>query len=202
MKYALPITLLSFFQSVVHASFFAGTNMTTVLSSLEYYDQLVASYSSSDGGDSNNNITRRGNLQVIPFQEGSHDEIAICNLAVVLPFREGVDGEFLTSYFEYAASIALAVHHLNTGDTSIVKDLQGLPDRCNIRFTLEWFDTSFSQLHAVDEVIRATDRPHAPCAFLGAMRSAVSMPTATITGEYFFSLCVQTTVLLDSNHKS
>ena len=65
--------------------------MTTVLSSLEYYDQLVASYSSSDGGDSNINITRRGNLQIIPFQEGSHDEIAICNLAVVLPFREGVD---------------------------------------------------------------------------------------------------------------
>ena len=120
----------------------------------------------------------------MPIQEGYHDEIAVCNLAALLPFRDGIDGEHLSSMFEYAGALALAAQHLNTGDASVVSDLGGLPDRCNVRFTVEWFDTSLVQNHAVDEVIRATDRPLlAPCAFLGAMRSAVSMPTSIITGK-------------------
>ena len=48
---------------------------------------------------------------------------------------------------------------------------------------MEFFDTSLVENVAVDEVIKATDRETmAPCAFLGAMRSAVSIPTSIITG--------------------
>jgi len=148
---------------------------TEVLSSLEYYDEVLAGAQ---------NITRKGNLLVLPGEtEGEFDEIAICNLGGLLPFREGIDGDYLASNYQYVAAMALAVQHLNTASSLVVKDLEGLTKRCNIRFTLEFFDSGLLENHAVNEVIRATDRPlMAPCAFLGAMRSAVSIPTSIITG--------------------
>ena len=44
------------------------------------------------------------------------DEIAICNLAVLLPYREGLNGDYLSSTYEYVAALALAAQHLNSGD--------------------------------------------------------------------------------------
>ena len=100
------------------------SNMTVMLSSLAYYDQVLS--------EAPGNITRKRNLQIVPQRERSHNEIAICNLAALLPFRDGT--EYLSSMFEYANALALGAQHLNTGDSSVVSDLQGLPDRCNIRF--------------------------------------------------------------------
>ena len=39
--------------------------------------------------------------------------------------------------FEDVASMALAIRQLNEGDGSIVPELEGLNERCNVRFTLE-----------------------------------------------------------------
>lgn len=81
------------------------------------------------------------------------------------------------------AAVALAIEHLNAGDGSVVREVEGLNQRCNVRFTTEFLDTAFSPSHAVDQVINAIGRKERqPCAFLGAGLSTVSMATATVSG--------------------
>ena len=165
--------------------------MSLLLSSLEYYDGLL------NEAHYNGTGVRKGNLEVIPSGAGEGDkgEIAICNLAALIPFSMSMppmEGQppmppvYLTDmYGAVATQLALAVHHLNTGDGRIVRDLEGLNERCKIRFTLEFLDTALAENVAVNEVIQATDpqRDRPPvCAFQGASRSSVSMATATIAG--------------------
>ena len=88
--------------------------------------------------------------------------------------------------FEDAAGTVLAVHHLNTGDGRVVPQLEGLPNRCNIRFTIEFGDDRNTASVAVDHVVNVTSRPPGgeprPCAFIGSYRSAISIATSTLTG--------------------
>ncbi|CAB9525833.1 acid type B receptor subunit 2 [Seminavis robusta] len=173
--------------------------MSLLLSSLEHYDALLHS------SNSNSSSTSRKNLQVTSDDDG--DEIAICNLAALIPFslppQPNGHVHYLTDLFGLVApQLALAVQHLNTGDGSIVRDLQGLNDRCNIRFTLEFLDTGLVENVAVDSVLRVTDRAFPPvCAFQGASRSSVSMYTAAITGlrGYPQISAASTSPLLSSN---
>ena len=158
----------------------------SLLSSLEYYDTILRGLEHNNSEASASswvNRTRKGNLAVIPMEEGLHKEIAICNLAALIPASIN-KGFYLQDMFGLATlQIALAVQHLNEGNGSIIPDVQSLNQRCNIRFTLELIDTGLVENIAVDEVIRVTDRQWPPvCAFQGASRSAVSMATATITG--------------------
>ena len=38
---------------------------------------------------------------------------------------------------EGALAVALAIQHLNTGDGSVIPEVQGLNEKCNVRFTAE-----------------------------------------------------------------
>ena len=46
---------------------------------------------------------------------------------------------------EGSLAVALAIQHLNTGDGSVIPQVEGLNDNCNIRFTLELFDSEMSE---------------------------------------------------------
>jgi hypothetical protein len=46
---------------------------------------------------------------------------------------------------EDSLAVALAAKHLNTGDGSVVPEVEGLKDRCNVRFTTEYFDSEMSR---------------------------------------------------------
>lgn len=113
-----------------------------------------------------------------------------CHLVMVMPFS-GFRPDRIplkNGVFQGMAALLLAAQHLNTGNGTIVKQVEGLNERCKIRFTTEMLDSGQSQVVAVDHVINAISRtPDAvdeqiPGAFVGVARSAVSIPTSIITG--------------------
>ena len=83
---------------------------------------------------------------------------------------------------------ALAMQHLNLGDGSLVKELAGLNETCNLRFTTEFIGTEESKNTAVDLVLKnlnnedGNDSPFQPCAFQGAYESGVTSLTSILTG--------------------
>ena len=89
---------------------------------------------------------------------------------------------------EGSLAVALAIQHLNTGDGSVIPEVEGLNDNCNVRFTLELFDSEMSESKGVDQTIEILNRKPGdvdkklPCVFLGNGRSAVTLPTSIITG--------------------
>lgn len=94
----------------------------------------------------------------------------------------------LAGAFEGAAAIHLAMMHLNTGDGTVVADVQGLNETCPLRFTFEVFDTENYETTLVNSLIELnarepnqTEEP-LPCAFLGSGRSALSIAMAVFTG--------------------
>jgi hypothetical protein len=98
------------------------------------------------------------------------------------PTRIGFPGKYT---LECLAAVALALEHLNVGDGSIVPEVEGLNQRCDVRFTSEFIDTVGSESEAVDQVISAIQRDgqqeQLPCAFLGAFRAQVNIATALYT---------------------
>ena len=173
----------------------AQTMTQSVLTSLPELEGLRSANS--------DRISRRGNVDVISLAPATEndgagadsnststegEEIALCHLPFIFPFSAGDRAPWnAIAAYEGAFAIALAAQHLNTGDGSIVPEVGGLSDRCNIRFTTEMQDTELQESIAVDQTIDLTDRSTAdgerlPCAILGAARSAVSIPTSIISG--------------------
>lgn len=62
------------------------------------------------------------------------------------------------SPFEGAAAVHVAMMNLNTGDGSVIPEVQGFNERCNIRFTFEIFDTEKWEISTVHQVIETLDR--------------------------------------------
>lgn len=148
-----------------------------MLSSLPYYDNLRSSHP----------VERVGNVDVIsPINDNDEDEVAICHLAGIFNFKVNDNADIFLNSVEQAAIIALAAHHLNTGDGRVVPQVEDLNKRCPVRFTVEYVDTEYLPSKAINEAIRLTDRnTHEQpllCTFLGAKRSYVSAPTSVITG--------------------
>ena len=81
------------------------------------------------------------------------------------------------------------MEHLNSGNGSIIPDIDGINKTCPLRFTTKSFDTECQQIVGLDHVVSLTDRIKAaeeqqlfPTAILGASYSSISMPTAMISG--------------------
>jgi hypothetical protein len=157
------------------------TSDTGVLKSLRLYDDLRAR-------DPTEFVRPDGtNVDLLELPDG--EQVAFCHLSAIIPFTFGPPFVPWLTAFEDAASIAMAVEHLNSGNGVNVPEVEGLNERCNVRFTLEFADTEFSGGvtlgHVVDQVGRepgSVDR--IPCAFLGAYRSAVSIPMSLVTGVF------------------
>lgn len=90
-----------------------------------------------------------------------------------------------------ALAMALAVQHLNTGNPSIVNTLGKLRESMcsNTVFTIEYVDTRNDPGLVINEVFNVTERKvedygyKMPCSFVGAGGSAVTLPSALLTGH-------------------
>lgn len=152
-----------------------------VLQSLQSLETLRSSVTS--------NVKRVFHLDVID-DASTNSELAICHLvdlnrhSALLP--DGTRIAFPTKFpLEALSAVLLALEHLNTGNGRVVPQLNGLPDRCQVRFTAEFADTAGLESQGVDRVIDILDRDPAdnlPCAFIGAFRSPVSVATSILTG--------------------
>jgi hypothetical protein len=90
-----------------------------------------------------------------------------------------------------SAAALLAMHHFNTGNSSIVPALKDIHQRCPIRLTSELLDSKSSGQQSMQRLTRIltrspTDssiRPQ-PCALLGSSWSSTTKKLATVTGVY------------------
>lgn len=135
------------------------------------------------------NVTRVNNLDIIKDQEQGINETAICHLVAMMPYSivmNGVQEEVVTinNSIEFTAAYALAIQHLNTGDGSVVAEVEGLHNRCNLKFTPEIIDSQSSPSNTVDKIIGIISRQEGqlPCAFLGPSESSRAIPMAIISG--------------------
>ncbi|CAB9525328.1 Receptor-type guanylate cyclase gcy [Seminavis robusta] len=154
-----------------------------ILHSIRQYDQLRQDFPNDfiPPEDDNSNVE----LFEVPLPpDDNTDEIAFCHLTAIIPFTTGDQKPFHIA-LEDAAVIALAIQDLNSGNGILVPEIQGLNESCNVRFTTEWLDTEFQGGVALGHVVeQANKQTQPPCAFLGAYRSAVSMPMAIATGLF------------------
>ena len=92
-------------------------------------------------------------------------------------------GGQLLPIVQVAVATHLAIEHLNSGDGSVIPQVAGLNDRCNIRFTTEMIDSNRSPAVSVDKAIEIISRENqTTCAIAGAGRSPVTIPLAIISG--------------------
>jgi len=139
-----------------------STTSSGELNSLRLYDTLRLNATA---------ITRNEGSNIDHLTTPSGEEIPLCHLSGLIPFSHG---NFVPERlgFESSVSIALAAHHLNTGNGVIVPEVEGLNKKCNLRFTTEFVDTEHSvdvgMKHVVQQIERElgslTERN--PCAFI------------------------------------
>ena len=122
--------------------------------------------------------------RLLVTEDGSR---AQCELVGLNPFSSTLK---VLSY-ENALAMQLAIRHLNEGNGSLVSELTGLPNSCPITFSASFADTRQNQNYAFSVVDDMTlprgienNKTDAvlPCAFVGAIDSAVSKTTALVTG--------------------
>mmetsp|Transcript_57053 Transcript_57053/g.139012 ORF Transcript_57053/g.139012 Transcript_57053/m.139012 type:complete len:959 (-) Transcript_57053:110-2986(-) len=159
------------------------------LSSLRYYEELRK----------NSTVVRRSPgqvLDVVAADNTNNDNgapssslpevMAFCHFIALCPFVD-TSGNTIFLGVEAAYAIALAVEHLNSGNGSVIKELDGLDDRCPIKFTLGFEDTQLDTGVGLNRVVALTgsssnSTTRLPSAFLGSFRSAVSVPTSLVSG--------------------
>ncbi len=130
-------------------------------------------------------------LEIVPTNSGG--ELLFCHIPLMVPLtiktKLEENSPLLTSGGrESIIAYFLALHHLNTGNGVVIPEIAGLDKTCPIRFTGEIIDTMYSESFTIRQVFEVlardplTSGPSTPCAFIGAMRSAVSIPTSITTG--------------------
>jgi len=156
----------------------AASTSSEVLDSLRLYDRLRLNATA---------VNRREGSNVDHFMTETGKEIPLCHLSGLLPFSYPDVVPYIVG-FEWSASVSLAAQHLNTGNGVIVPEVEGLNKKCKIRFTTEFADTRYIEGVALERVIDQVKRTpgslteRIPCAFIGADRSADSIPTSIVTG--------------------
>eukprot|EP00980_Cylindrotheca_fusiformis_P023031 scaffold10066_cov100-Cylindrotheca_fusiformis.AAC.8 len=153
----------------------------SLLKSLPHYDNLRL--------NATGNIKRGKGSNTDVFRDPDTDgDVVLCHLNALLPLS--IQGLFPWAPVHVdAAAVALAAHHLNVGDGRFVSEVEGLNERCNIRFTVEFGDTQLTTGAALDEVLERIGRSagtadRLPCAFVGTMGSNMAVPTSIVTGLF------------------
>lgn len=115
-----------------------------------------------------------------------------CQVVGMLPFSNLMfSSDISQTALEHASSIALAMQHLNTGDSLIISSLGNLRElSCSeMAFTLEFVDTKSNPGVTIDEVFNVTEQTvkkngyRTPCSFVGAVCSTVTILAALLTGH-------------------
>lgn len=134
---------------------------------------------------------RENNVDVIPasvFKQNvsvanttqTEEKLAVCHMINMNTYLEVIGLGPIA-----AATTALALEHLNSGNGAVVKEVEGLNERCPIRFSTEFLDTKNSPRVAMGQLNSIFAREeHLPCAFLGNSYSSVSVATSVQTGIY------------------
>ena len=131
-------------------------------------------------------IRREENEKVDWIETSEGEQIGICHIESISGLT-AFGGPEINGYQEQAA-LLLALQHLNAGDASIVPELEGLNERCPIRFTFETNDNVWNPAITTQAAIDALARPEAsleelrPCAFYGARASPNTAPMASFLG--------------------
>jgi len=170
------------------------------------YLQTLQNYENLRKNAPEESIARINNIDVVNNANEDGSEIGFCHIVDMNrysifygPSRNEFPNQLVHGML---ASVALALEHLNSGNGIIVEEVQGLNERCNIRFTLETLDTAGLETQAVDNVINVLQRGKVkadtcssvnetgneeeqqlplPCAFMGAFRASVSIATGVLT---------------------
>ena len=157
------------------------------------------------------NVTRAGivdRVVVVNDADGDGDdfqELGVCHMALFGPHSFLMaDGVRRQPFLDAATSVggtaafALALDQLNRGDGRVIAAVEGLNERCPVRFTGELFDTGLSQRQAATQTLQVLERKTATsttygqqhqqqrevCSFIGATGSAITIPMATITSVF------------------
>ena len=146
-----------------------------VLSSLQYFDDLRRQVEADL-------IREEGSL--VDVFESNEERLGFVHLVSLLSFSDPSGAHFHVGY-ETAIGVALALQHLNAGDGSLIEPVEGLNQRCNLRFTGEFLDTGLTGAQALNEVVPRTEPTYEgrkPSAFVGAVSSSVSAPSSIVSG--------------------
>eukprot|EP00980_Cylindrotheca_fusiformis_P006884 scaffold1442_cov128-Cylindrotheca_fusiformis.AAC.5 len=171
----------------------------SILKSLPHYDNLRLNATGS--------VSREHGSKVDIFQVPDTDEdVVLCNLIGLIPFTYEGAIPLVASHID-AAAVALAAHQLNVGDGNIVPEIEGLHERCNVRFTVEFADTQLNKEYALNQVVGLIGRDSGaadrlPCAFVGAALSKVSVPTSIVTGLFGYPQVSGSSTSADLDDKS
>jgi hypothetical protein len=117
-------------------------------------------------------------------------EEILCHIPILFRWSMNDQDDVSSEAFGGSAAALLAMHHFNTGNSSIIDELQDIQERCPLRFTTELIDSQSSGSVAMQQLTRLlTRRPEdveipQPCALLGSSWSSTTKQLATVTGVY------------------
>ncbi|KAG7349886.1 7 transmembrane sweet-taste receptor of 3 GCPR [Nitzschia inconspicua] len=159
-----------------------------------------------DWQDENTEVISCGDLSVVVWTDDTGDHnttlsceaaanneipaLGFCHLEALVPFTDDRNVPVLHAY-EGAMGIFLALQHLNTGNGSIVDQVDGLNETCRIRFPTEhFFDTQYNPRRTFSYVDQRTSQRSSriapffqprPTGFVGAFASTVTALSAYIS---------------------
>ena len=120
------------------------------------------------------------------------DDILMCHIPIFLRYSDGQQASGIGTEIAYAGSVGalLAMHHFNTGNGTVIPELEGINKRCIVRLTTEVIDTASSGISAVQSLTSMLTRSPMslsepqPCAIFGSQVSAVTLRLASLAGAY------------------
>mmetsp|Transcript_105 Transcript_105/g.187 ORF Transcript_105/g.187 Transcript_105/m.187 type:complete len:625 (-) Transcript_105:1340-3214(-) len=136
---------------------------------------------------------RSGNVDLVTDESGN--DLALCHLANFLCFsrvKNGCDPFRAMEIYTEMATILMAIRDFNSGNGTIVPALEGINERCPLRFTAEFEDSGCSAVQTVTSLTKmlADRRPDVnpadvlPCSVVGPRYSSVTKPTSVVAGVY------------------
>jgi len=146
-----------------------------------------------------------GNVNIIESSNNNNNDSSnvtttLCYLPFLFAFsrHDATTPHNAQGGYEGFAALSLAMEHLNTGNGEIVSELDGINERCPLKFYTDSFDTMIRASTALNHIIDLTDRHDekqqqqhqhrqqqelVPCAILGSGGSSLSMSTSTISSS-------------------
>lgn len=134
------------------------------------------------------------NLDIVTKSDGT--KFGACNMVSFIPLS--YINYTITRFYAQTVVQYLAVKHLNTNDGSIVKELIGLNETCDIKFGLEFIDTEYDPTVTGNRALQRLDLENdttnqlGPCTFLESTDfNSVAEVTSYITGlkgKYFYDM--------------
>jgi len=163
--------------------------------SLSYYDDLRREAAAASDNPTSSFLpsfsgvaTEPLNNEVMKVTSDDEGTLYLRHLTVM----DAITIDSVTNQFDSVGSVLLAAHHWNSKVSAVVPEVADVASWCPLKFTIEFFDTASSPIKAAGHLIRDVvprsklERPDPlqpyPTALVGAGRSAVSAPLATLAG--------------------